>query len=140
MTPQDRGAKPEFRVPAHIVVAEDEDETRFAISIILSAAGYQVHEAKDRARLFKSFDDLSARGFEADLLILDVEMESMSGLRLLESVRASRGPIPTILIVGLDFRKLVATLATESRTDILPKPFNPEELERAVASALGRIQ
>ena len=138
MTSHDRGAKPPPYPPSYVLVAEDEDSTRFAISIILSAAGFLVHEAKNGAELFERLESLSARGHKADLLILDVEMEGMRGMRLLESVRASRAALPTVLIVGLNSRHLLASAAVGDRTLILSKPFDPEQLERAVASALGR--
>ncbi len=138
MTSQDRGEKPSLPSPAHILVAEDEDTTRFAISIILSAAGFQVHAAKDGAELFASLEGLSALGLKADLLILDIEMEGMRGTRFLESVAATWGFLPTVLIVGLNSRHLVASLAVGDRTFILSKPFDPGQLERAVASVLAR--
>jgi DNA-binding response OmpR family regulator len=137
MTSYERGEKPTFRTPANILVASDEDTTRIAISIILSAAGFQVHEAKDGAGIVEIRENLSARGLKVDLLILDVEMEGMRGMRLLESIRASGGFLPTILIVGLNSRHLVASVAIGDRTGILPKPFDPEQLEHAVASILN---
>ena len=135
---QDCEQEPPLRSPAHILVASDEDATRVAISIILSAAGFQVHEAKDGAGLFARLEGLNARGLKADLLILDMEMDGMRGTRLLELVRVSWGFLPTVLIVGLNSRHLVASLAIGDRTGILTKPFDPPQLERAVASVLGR--
>ncbi len=73
-----------------------------------------------------------------DLVITDMMMPGMSGVEVLRAIRRSRPGLPVVLITGFGTDPAMAE-ANELRPDALvPKPFTPEELVRAVEKGLGK--
>jgi DNA-binding response OmpR family regulator len=120
-----------------ILVAEDERHTRDAISLVLENAGYKVFQADTGRRAVAMIDDFRATMTPIDLLILDIEMSGLTGIQVLESARSQGDMIPVVLITGLTRREIPARLQAEGYIEVLPKPFDPEQLINAVSRALG---
>ena len=65
----------------NVLIIEDDMDIREGVRILLESENYRVQEAQDGA---KGLDLLSD---ETDLVILDVMMPGMSGLRTCEEIR-----------------------------------------------------
>ena len=80
----------EYRSPSGtLLVVEDEDVLRFAVSKMLRKSGFQVIEANDGSsalELIRTHDD------EIDLMLLDVTLPGVSSREVVEQA-ASRAPI-----------------------------------------------
>jgi len=109
---------------------------RAYLRIILSAAGFDCHEAADGAEGF----DAVLKG-NIDLVVTDLDMPVMDGFALVSAISllpAARGRPPVIVVSGL----LDETLAERrpelrSATALLAKPVQPADLLKAVARAMG---
>ena len=118
-----------------ILVIEDEPIVRSLIVEVLEDAGFEVVEA-DRAE--NGLTVLSETS--VSLVISDIVMPGISGLQLLETVRADHPSLPVVLVTGAGtYGNLTQALASGA-SGIVVKPFSHADLVRAVHSALGRAR
>lgn len=116
----------------NILVCDDDKEIVEAINIYLTNEGYQV---------FKAFNGLEALEVVAEkdihLIIMDIMMPKMDGLRALLKLREERN-IPVIMLSAKseDTDKILGL--NMGADDYLTKPFNPLELIARVKSQLRR--
>ncbi|MGO4348537.1 response regulator [Paenibacillus sp. MCAF9] len=115
-----------------ILVVDDDSEIRDVIHVYLRNEGYSVIEAKDGA---EALDVLSQR--ELDLVILDVMMPRMDGIKACMHIR-ERYDVPIIMLSAKegDIDKIMG-LSTGA-DDYVTKPFNPMELIARVKAQLRR--
>ena len=64
-----------------ILIAEDDPDIRDGVRILLAGEGYHILEAENGTRALEIFNP------EVDLVILDIMMPGMSGLRVCEELR-----------------------------------------------------
>ena len=113
-----------------VLVVEDAAEVGRLVERSLVALGYRVLLAahpRDALRLFEERED------EVALLLTDVVMPEMSGIELARALQARRAGLRVLLMSGqLDGQVAAA------EGGFLAKPFQPQDLARAVATALGQ--
>ena len=109
-----------------VLIVEDDADIRDGVRILLESEGYKVLEAENgRLGLLALSDDI-------DLVILDVMMPVMSGLRACEEMRKiSNVPILFLTAKAQESDKLIGLMA--GGDDYLAKPFSYAEL-------LGRVR
>jgi CheY-like chemotaxis protein len=71
----------------NILIVDDEDGNRIALKMVVSAQGHQVREAINGAEAFEHVITLHQ---PVDLVITDNVMPIMSGLELVEKLRAAK--------------------------------------------------
>ena len=115
-----------------ILVCDDEKEIVEAIEIYLIQEGYEVLKAYDG---MEALDIL--RKEEVNLLIIDVMMPKLNGIRATLKIRESNS-IPIIILSAKseDADKILGL--NIGADDYLTKPFNPLELVARVKSNLRR--
>ena len=114
-----------------ILLVEDDPDIRDGVRILLAGEGYHILEAENGARALEVF------GPEVDLVILDVMMPGMSGLRVCEKLRkSSTVPILFLTAKSQESDKLLGL--TAGGDDYLPKPFSFAELSARVKALLRR--
>lgn len=128
-------APPAPRRAPRILVVDDEAPITAIVALKLRNAGYDVTTASDGAAA-QSF--LEAGGF--DLLIADVHMPLVDGLRLARNLRQhpTLHATPVILITARGFRFTAEELAPTGIVAVVHKPFSPRELLKQVEEAVGR--
>ena len=115
-----------------VLIVDDDRDIVESIAIFLSAEGY---------RVLKAYNGLEALEILADnqthLMILDIMMPQMDGIKTLMKLRESRN-IPVILLSAKseDVDKILGL--TVGADDYVTKPFNPSELMARVRSQLRR--
>ena len=113
-----------------ILVVDDEEAIRLALGELLRGEGHSVREAGDGDHALAALD-----GAPADLVLADLRMPGMDGMRLLEAVR---GRFPDTLVVLItaqgDERTAVQALKLGAY-DYLPKPFDNEEIRATLRHA-----
>lgn len=124
-------------VPARLgpVVVVDEDRREVQrISRILGEAGHAIVSATDgRAALREVFGS----NVEPELLISAIEMSAMSGIELAARLSLAR-PGLRVLLMSPDPAAVERALGHEAMVHgVLLQPFTREDLQRAVAAALG---
>ena len=70
---------------AHILVVDDDAETRKLFAIRLEKAGYRISEAADGVQALERVADR-----DPDLVLLDIQMPGLNGLEVLTRLRAER--------------------------------------------------
>ena len=116
----------------NILVCDDDKQIVEAISIYLTGEGYNVIKAYD------GFDALKVMEKESlDLLILDVMMPGLDGIRTTLKIR-EKSSIPIIILSAKseDTDKILGL--NIGADDYVTKPFNPLELVARVKSQLRR--
>src|SRR5258705_6694803 len=78
-----------------VYVVDDDPSVRNAITMLLEASGFKV-ETSDSAQAFLKRDLVDASG----CLVLDVQMEGLSGLDLQQELTAADVHLPIIFITG----------------------------------------
>jgi len=114
------------------LVVDDDREIVESISIFLSGEGYKPLKAYDG---LEALEILSEN--QVHLMILDIMMPKMNGIKTLMTLRESRN-IPVILLSAKseDSDKIFGL--TAGADDYVTKPFNPSELMARVKSQLRR--
>ena len=116
----------------NVLVVDDDREIVDSICIFLSGEGYKAFKAYDG---IEALDILSEN--EVHLMILDIMMPKLDGIKTLMKLRESRN-IPVILLSAKseDTDKIFGL--TAGADDYVTKPFNPSELMARVKSQLRR--
>ncbi|MBQ4092562.1 MAG: response regulator transcription factor [Firmicutes bacterium] len=116
----------------NILVVDDDREIVDSIGIFLSGENYTVFKAYDG---IEALEQLSEK--EIHLLILDIMMPKMDGIKTLMKLRESKN-FPVILLSAKseDADKILGL--TAGADDYVTKPFNPSELVARVKSQLRR--
>ena len=116
-----------------ILIAEDDPDIRDGVRILLAGEGYHILEAENGTRALEIFNP------EVDLVILDIMMPGMSGLRVCEELRkVSTVPILFLTAKSQESDKLLGL--TAGGDDYLAKPFSHGELLMKVDSLIRRYR
>lgn len=117
----------------NILLIEDDADIREGVRILLESEKYEITEAENGQ---KGLDKLSS---STDLVILDIMMPGMSGLRVCEEIRKkSNVPILFLTAKTQESDKLIGLMA--GGDDYLPKPFSYSELLARVKSLIRRYR
>jgi CheY-like chemotaxis protein len=114
-----------------ILIVDDERGVRTLCSDVLRRSGYET-ESVDSA--LAALERIDGAGF--DLALVDIHMPKMSGIELCRRLRARRPGLPVVLITGYPTIESAVRGIGFGATDYVSKPFTPEALREAVASAL----
>ncbi|MFO1020053.1 MAG: response regulator [Planctomycetales bacterium] len=113
-------------------VIEDDVSVRGALQRLLHASGVQVS-------LFATAEDffVDPHRAEVDCLVIDVCLPGMSGLELLEKIRAESPPsAPAIVITSNDDECVRSRAMAAGANAFFLKPFDNRQLQVAVSNAL----
>ena len=115
-----------------ILVCDDDKEIVEAIDIYLTQEGYQIVKAYDGEEAIKKLKEE-----EVDLLIIDVMMPRLDGIRATLKIREEMSfPIIILSAKSEDADKILGL--NIGADDYMTKPFNPLELIARVKSQLRR--
>ena len=115
-----------------ILVADDEANIRRILETRLAMQGHEVVMAQNGAEALELF-----RGFEPDLVVLDVMMPELDGFAVVERIRA-QSEVPIILLTALgDVADRITGLQLGA-DDYMVKPFSPKELEARIRCVMRR--
>ncbi len=117
-----------------ILVVDDEPVVRDLTVEILRRSGYEPHGV-DSARV--ALDLLARETY--DLVVTDVVMPEMTGVELLDQLRARGDEVRVLLMTGGSQEPERTSNAVRlGAAGLLYKPFSHDELNAAVAQALKR--
>jgi two-component system response regulator RegX3 len=105
-----------------VLVVEDEESYREALSYMLSKEGFEVIEAHDGATGIAEFDRHGA-----DIVLLDLMMPGLPGTEVCRQLRL-RGPVPVIMLTARDSEVDKVVGLELGADDYVTKPFSHREL------------
>ena len=110
-----------------VLVVDDDQSVLDSMRLLLESAGY-------RAVGFGSAEELIESGLveNACCLILDIQLPGMSGLRLLEFLRASHSSISVIIITAHDRPGMEEQALRLGAGAYLQKPFDGQAILDAI--------
>lgn len=118
---------------AHILVVEDDNQSRLSVVAVLSYAGYQVTSASSGEA---AIELLTQHTFDA--IVTDIRMGDIDGLQVLSASKRQPEPPSVILLTGHASLDTAITALRNGAADYLLKPCEPADLQASVASALRR--
>jgi CheY-like chemotaxis protein len=129
-----RGAKSEIRPSrsAHVLVVDDDPMHRELVARIVSGVGFEVHTAEDGEKGWEALNRLKYA-----LLITDHEMPKLTGLDLIERLRAVSPDIPCILVSGSQPKPEWMLSEAVRPGAFLSKPFSISELVETIFRLVG---
>jgi len=117
------------RVPASILVIDDDPDVRGFIAVTLEEQGYRIRQAPDGRQ------GLAAIARETpDLVILDFIMPGLSGAEVANRILAKHPDQAILFVSGYSETEAVRSVAPNA--PLLAKPFRAEALDKAVRAAL----
>ncbi len=119
---------------ARILVVDDEQVIRNIVDRVLTGEGHRVETVDNAAEALNRIEN-----HRYNLVLLDIKMPGMNGVELYKRIQkknkslARRVVFITGDIMGSDTEKYLA----ETKSAHIEKPFNAEQLKKAVKRALG---
>jgi CheY-like chemotaxis protein len=109
---------------SEILVVEDDEDLRESLAEALGASGHTVHAAEHGAKAL----ELLSGGCRPGLILLDINMPVMDGLKFLELKNADPllAPIPVVIMSATERR------AHPGTADLVAKPMDLDDLERVI--------
>lgn len=121
---------------ATILLAEDEQHTRNTLALVLENAGYLVLETQSGTDALHMILSRLHTDSPIDLLILDIELNGLSGWEVLDNLQKQHALVPTIVITGLTEHYSFKNSQYSMLCEFLPKPFSPDTLTVIVKTLL----
>ena len=120
----------------HILVVDDDPDTRLLLRRALEGAGFRVAEAPDGPEALT----LLQAGDPFDLVTLDLQMGQMHGLQVLNVIRGrvSTADIPVVVATGSDDPLVEMELFEAGADDFIVKPVDPPRFILRVQAVLRR--
>jgi len=118
-----------------VLIIEDTQELAEILQATLRRMNLTVFHASHGIRALEVYD-----AEHPDLVLLDIALPDMQGWKVLDTIKEQRrgGKLPIIIVItayGDPANRLMGKL--QEVHSYLVKPFTPDEIERAVAKALG---
>jgi len=120
-----------FQKNIKILLVDDDDSLRDMLSIVLKKEGYDVVSLENAMLALKI---LKKRSF--DLIISDIKMPGVSGIKLLSKIKSINNEIPIIMITAYASTNDAVEAMKLGAEDYITKPFNLDELKIIINKAL----
>lgn len=117
----------------NILICDDEADIRSALRIYLSSEDYNILEAENGRQALEMIEKE-----DIHLLLMDIMMPVLDGIRALTRLRENGNNVPVILLTAKsqDTDKILGLNA--GADDYITKPFNPVEVIARVKSQIRR--
>jgi type IV pilus assembly protein PilB len=117
--------------PSAILVVDDDEDMRALLELHLTGAGHRVIGASDGVDALM----LLAQG-AVDLVLSDVNMPNLDGLKLIEIMRQKQIDVPTLFLTASEDAETEEHVLAHGAFDYIRKPVRKEVLLLRVANAL----
>lgn len=118
-----------------ILVVDDEQSIRESIKMILEYDNYDVQFANDGPSAINKIV-----GTQFDVVLLDIKMAGMDGLKVLKTVKEKKPELPIVMISGHGTIETAVEATKLGAFDFLQKPLDRERLLITVRNAIQAKQ
>ena len=121
-------------MPKTVLLADDHEDNRIALQLMLEHAGYRTLGARDGAEAVEL-----ASAHSPDLVVMDLAMPEMDGREAARRLRADERTrrIPIVMLTAMALSVDREVLAGEGFDDILFKPILPLSLLDHIRGRIG---
>lgn len=119
----------------HILVAEDDPDTRDLVQFFLQGAGFRVSVTGNPAEVL-----CLAEKERFDALLLDNWMPDITGVELCRRIRAFDQLTPILFCSGAVTEADIKAATLAGAQGYISKPFDPDDLVKALRTALNVSQ
>jgi FixJ family two-component response regulator len=119
-----------------VFVVDDDAAVRKSLVRLLKSAGYHTESFASADEFLKRWQANPVPG----CVLLDIMMPGLDGLQLQQKLETSAHEIPIIFITGHGDIPSSVKAMKAGAVDFFPKPFNDEDLLKAVREAIERDQ
>lgn len=120
--------------PTLLIVDDDASSLR-SLEDLLTQEGYRVLTAGSGAEALRLLDET-----RPDLVLTDLRMREIDGMRVLEAMRNKYKEIPVILMTAFTSMETAIEAIQQGAYDYLSKPFKIDHLRRLVSRALEQVR
>ena len=117
----------------HILVVEDDANTRRLMAAVLTRYGYEAYVAEDGLHALAVLEKV-----HIDLIVLDVMMPGMDGYMLTETLRQAGNDIPILMVTAKESPADKKHGFLIGIDDYMVKPVDEEEMVLRIAALLRR--
>ena len=115
-----------------VLVAEDYDDARDVMSMVLQSAGFQVIEARDGQEALEA-----ALTLRPSVIVMDMFIPNMDGLAATRALR-DEPTLRHIPVIAQTAQPSAVSGSRELFDAVLAKPCSPDILIRTICEVLGR--
>ncbi|SFP59659.1 His Kinase A (phospho-acceptor) domain-containing protein [Bradyrhizobium sp. Ghvi] len=128
-------ARPKKNDEGQVLLVEDDEEVAALVGEMLAQLGYGVTRAASAAAALGALAD----GRPVDLIFSDIMMPGgMNGVELAREIKRRRSDVPVLLTSG--YAQASVHEAQDAGIQILPKPYQLEELAAALSAARAGLR
>lgn len=119
-----------------ILVVEDEEEVRSLLVSMLSTLGYSVMSASNGREGLDRFREADCN---VDLVLTDIVMPGMDGIKLARNLRARKPGLKIIAISGYTVGLREERIREAGMMEMIKKPFRIRDLAETISRCLGTV-
>jgi DNA-binding NtrC family response regulator len=118
-----------------VLLVDDEPIVALRLKPALEKSGYRVEASEDGAQAIARIAQE-----EFDIVVTDIRMEPLDGLKVLEAALKRSARTKVIIITGYATVELAREAMTKGAFEVIAKPFRPNDLREAIAKAVRALQ
>src|SRR5687767_5203761 len=107
-----------------ILVIDDDESIREGIATYLAVSGWEIAKADSGRQPFREFDR-----FSPDIILLDVHLPDMSGLDILDQIKAVSESTAAIMMSGAGTIDIAVNAMKKGAETFIQKPFTMSSLD-----------
>jgi CheY-like chemotaxis protein len=115
-----------------ILIAEDSPTQAQQIRFLLEDAGYEVEIAGNGTEALRA-----AERQVPDLVLTDLEMPEMNGLKLVESIRSTYPQVPVVLMTAFGSEEIAALALQKGAASYVPKRYIQNDIVATLKNVLS---
>jgi two-component system OmpR family response regulator len=119
----------------HLLIVEDDDETRELIQLHLEGRGFRVTAVANGAQMKRALES-----GDFSLILLDLMLPGEGGLSLCRTLRNQKSATPIIMLTALGEPADRIVGLDSGADDYVSKPFSPRELVARIGAVLRRTR
>lgn len=135
---EERHGRPAADAPLRVLIAEDDEDMRSLLAMVLARDGFIVDEVADGSALLERFREWQDGAADAtpDLIVTDIQMPGCNGLGAVAQLRKWNPDIAVIIITAFGDARTHRRASDLDVFAVLDKPFDLTDFRTAVTDAI----
>lgn len=116
-----------------VTIIDDDESVRSSLAFLVECAGHKVRSFDSAISFLES---MGAKGPDAGCIVTDVRMPEMSGVELVQRLKAMDCREPVIVVTGHADVPMAIQAMKAGVSDFIEKPFSDDEILGAISAAM----